>query len=86
MTLPDLQLGQPLTFQHLTILPVVRQNMVCTPEFVSGAVSPVAVVILDGHDVRLCILDERIPGHELVKWLAESGERELENRGITIRF
>jgi hypothetical protein len=76
MTLPDLRFGQPIAFQDLTILPVVRQVLIHTPEWVSGAVSPVAVVILDGHDVRLCVLDERIAESELIRWLAEKEEPE----------
>jgi hypothetical protein len=84
MTLPDLSFGQPLAFQDLTILPVVRQVLICTPEWVSGAVSPVAVVILDGHDVRLCILDERIAESELIRWLAENKETEWGNTGSSI--
>jgi len=67
----DFQFGEPLSFQHLTFLPVVRQILVRTPEWLFGAVSPVAVVILDGKDVRLAILDDRISEPDLICWLAK---------------
>lgn len=77
MTLQDLQFGEPLSFQHLTFLPVIRQTLVRTPEWLFGAVSPVAVVIMDSQDVRLAILDDRITEPELICWLAEKGIPEV---------
>jgi hypothetical protein len=71
MTLQGLEVGQPLFHDNLTIFPVVRQVRVRTPEWFYGAVSPVALIILDGDAARLTILDDRISHTDLICWLKE---------------
>jgi hypothetical protein len=73
MTLPDLKFGQPVYYYNLAFFPVVRQILIRTPDWLSGAVSPVALIILDGEAVRLTMLDDRISQPELICWLTESG-------------
>ncbi len=69
----DLQFGQPLACQNLIIIPVVRKVIIRTQDWISGAVSPVALVILDGHEVSLALLDDGITRKGLTQWLNENG-------------
>jgi hypothetical protein len=73
MTFPDLGFGQPLYYDNLAFFPVVRQIRVRTPDWLYAAVSPVAMIILDGEAVRITILDDRISQPDLICWLREQG-------------
>ena len=70
---PDLELGLPIFFSHITILPVVRQILVRTLDSVSGAVSPVALLITNGQETGLAMLDDEISQDEIIGWLKERG-------------
>jgi hypothetical protein len=71
MTLQDMEFGQPVYYDNLAIFPVVCQVWVRTSDWFYGAVSPVALFILDGDAVRLTILDDRISQPDLISWLRE---------------
>jgi hypothetical protein len=68
---PDLELGMPVFFAEITILPIVRQILVRTPESVSGAVSPVALLITHGRETYLAKLDDEISEQEILRWLKD---------------
>lgn len=70
---PDLELGIPVFFAQITILPVVRQILVRTPESVSGAVSPLALLIKHGRETYLAMLDDEISQDEIISWLKDRG-------------
>jgi hypothetical protein len=70
---PDLELGRPAFFAQITILPVVRQILVRTPDSVYGAVSPVALLIMHGRETGLAMLDDEISQDEIISWLKEQG-------------
>jgi hypothetical protein len=70
---PDLELGMPVFFAQITILPVVRQILVRTPESVSGAVSPLALLIKHGREMYLAMLDDEISQDEIISWLKDRG-------------
>lgn len=67
----DLQFGQPLACKNLVIIPVVRKGIIRTQDWISGAISPVALVILDGKEVGLALLDDGISRKGLIHWLNE---------------
>ena len=73
MTPPDLELGMPVFFQQIAILPVVRQILVRTPDSLSGVVSPVALLIIGGQEVGLAMLDDEISRNEIICWLKARG-------------
>ena len=69
----DLELGMPVFFAQTTILPVVRQILVRTPDSVSGAVSPVALLITHGEKTWLALLDDEVSQQEIIGWLKDRG-------------
>lgn len=69
----DLELGMPVFFQDIVFLPVVRQVCIRTPGLLSGAVSPVALLIVDGQKAGLALLDEGVSQDEIVLWLKARG-------------
>ena len=70
---PDLELGMPVFFAEITILPVVRQILVRTSESVTGAVSPLALLITHGRETYLAMLDDEISEQEIIGWLKDRG-------------
>lgn len=70
---PSLELGMPIFFAQITILPVVRQILVRTPDSLSGAVSPIALLITHGRETGLAMLDDEISQDEIIGWLKERG-------------
>lgn len=70
---PELELGMPAFFPQMIILPVVRQILVRTPDFISGAVSPVALLITHGWETGLVLLDDDISEDEIIGWLKNRG-------------
>ena len=70
---PDLELGMPVFFAEITILPVVRQILVRTPDSLSGAVSPLALLITRRRETYLAMLDDEISQDEIMSWLKDRG-------------
>jgi hypothetical protein len=70
---PYLKLGMPVFFAQITILPVVRQILVLTPDSLSCAVSPVALLITHGRETGLAMLDDEISQDEIISWLKDRG-------------
>jgi hypothetical protein len=70
---PDLELGMPVFFAEIAILPVVRQILVRTPDSLSGAVTPVALLVTSGRETGLAMLDDEISHDEIIGWLKDRG-------------
>jgi hypothetical protein len=70
---PDLELGMPVFFAQITILPVVRQILVLTPDSVSGAASPLALLISHCRETYLVMLDDETSEQEIISWLKDRG-------------
>lgn len=74
MNSDDLQFGQPLICQDIVIIPLVRKVIIRSPPWISGAISPVALVMLDSHDIHLALLDDTESEQEIVSWLNGEGK------------
>jgi hypothetical protein len=70
---PDLELGIPVFSPRITILPVVRQILIRTPDSLSGAVSPIALLITHEGETGLAMLDDEISQDEIIGWLKDRG-------------